>query len=441
LRISLEKGFFVHCRFLLEALLVQYPDFGVEIWTYSFNLYEVKKAFGAIILNNPDRVFIYDESRFLKINSNQIYRIPVKKKVKILAHSILYLLFRSDRFKRGIINNSRKKFIPNVRLFENALLNAYKSCSKAKVIYLPGAVFRVAEKLRLPKVIAVHDLFTVSHRDLFIKDSKWIDMHNTIVISNLKAFARQNSVFVSSTEYIARYHTYRFVPGVRRNQIRVIPFPPLIKRLSDLEDGTASDIKTKQHSIESEYIFYPTQIRPNKNVITLVKALEYLFIKYHLDLKLVTTGRIKDSAELSSYVEKNNLQRTVIEVGTLSDQELAAYYAHSRIVVIPSIIEGMGISGQCLEALYMGNIPIVHAISDGIDESLASVGLDRYSADLNWFLYNDYQQCAEQIYTAYTEREKTIKKQAGIIGHYLALNWTEVAKKYYELFEELAAYN
>jgi len=432
-----REGLFVHCRYLVSALLRRYPDFKVEFWTFSFNRCEVAKAFAEPLSEFPGRASLFDETVCGKNEGLKVYHVPLRRMIKGRVHGLLYFLFRKEHNFISAKRNLTERFLPAIPRFERALSRAFRANSTATIIYLPGAIFGLAKRMKLPKVIAVHDLFTLTHRELFSGESGRINEHNRIITGNLNSYSRQGGIFVSSTSYIAEQHVLKFVEGVKREQCEVIPFPPMIKRLTEKENRGNPQERGAALGLPHEYIFYPSQIRPNKNFKLLVQAVDCLRSENELNLPIVTTGRVHDSPWVNSYLREREPGELVVEVGPLADDELFWCYRNAAMVVVPTIIEGMGISGQCLEALCVGGVPVVHARSDGIVESLASVGLSMEEADLNWFKYDDYRDCARQILDAYMHREATIRKQAGIIAKYMILSWDNVAEKYYSLFLRL----
>ena len=107
------------------------------------------------------------------------------------------------------------------------------------------------------------------------------------------------------------------------------------------------------------------------------------------------------------------------------------------MVVATTIIEGIGMSGQIMEALKIGGIPVIHGISDGLPDAFASRGLSLQSMDLNWFEKYDYETLAEKIIDVLDNPQKHIEKQKHIIEKFCALNWKDTADKYNKLIMEI----
>ena len=103
-------------------------------------------------------------------------------------------------------------------------------------------------------------------------------------------------------------------------------------------------IGTRQASIfdsgDVEFIFYASQIRPNKNVMTLLRAYEHLLKRRYIGHKLVLTGHPNSLPEVARFIRDRNLQNDVLCLHGLSTQQLAACYRLADLAVNPSLSEG-----------------------------------------------------------------------------------------------------
>jgi len=90
----------------------------------------------------------------------------------------------------------------------------------------------------------------------------------------------------------------------------------------------------------SDYIFYASQFRPNKNVVTLLRAYEYLLRRRYIGCKLVLTGDPQVQPLVARYVRKHRLEFDVLFLRNLSDRQLAACYRLATLAVNPSLSEG-----------------------------------------------------------------------------------------------------
>ena len=88
------------------------------------------------------------------------------------------------------------------------------------------------------------------------------------------------------------------------------------------------------------YIFYASQLRPNKNLFNLIKGYEHLIHNCFRHEKLILTGRIVDNKEFKKYLDEHDLLNDVIFCSNVSNQQLAALYYCADLVVNPTLYEG-----------------------------------------------------------------------------------------------------
>ena len=141
-------------------------------------------------------------------------------------------------------------------------------------------------------------------------------------------------------------------------------FPITVIFQSFLKSKIDDDSILKTLNLEdSDFLFHVGSFDKRKDLITLVKAFKLLkddIANEHL--KLVLTGQkiLNGNAvvlnELESYILTNNLSKSVLMTGYLSNAEISSLYKKALIYVFPSVEEGFGI--PILEAFAM-KIPVV----------------------------------------------------------------------------------
>jgi len=155
---------------------------------------------------------------------------------------------------------------------------------------------------------------------------------------------------------------------------------------------------------DMKYIFYSSQCRPNKNMMTLVKAYEYLLRKKEASFKLVLTGNLSDAPEIKEYVYKNHLQFDIITFSRVSNQQLAALYACAELVVNPTLYEG-GFLMIFSEGMSVGTPSVMSRIPQVTDVA------DPYDIDDCLFDPSDYKDMANKILYGICHRDELVKRQ------------------------------
>ncbi len=126
-----------------------------------------------------------------------------------------------------------------------------------------------------------------------------------------------------------------------------------------------------------KFIFYASQTRPNKNIITLLRAYKYLLRERGIEHKLILTGHPDALKSVSDFVKKNNLQDDVRFLHGLSIEELASFYKLADLAVNPSLSEG-GCPFTFTEALSVGT-PVVMSRISVTEEVLDNIDLQKYT--------------------------------------------------------------
>lgn len=436
-RISHFKGEGIHtyCSFLFDALLKNDDTFQMELYVYSFNMTNLIEMFGFLSKKYPGRISFIDETVLTK--DKKFYTYKYYKYV--LFHNFfkfINMFFKISKCSNMILKYETKMkdgYCYNINKLKKNLKQAINA-SDADAIYVPFITYELGKEINKPTLIMVHDIFSLPLRNLFFSINPKIDKHNNQIIHNLAQYAAKKSVFISTSSYTVNEHLLKYIPNLKKEQTKVIPFPPLIRKF-DKNKIIAKEAFKLKYKIDCKYIAYPSQVRPNKNFIVILKALNEL-AKEDIKIKLVTTGNFSNLEQTESYIVNNHLQEYVLETGKISEEDLFMLYKYSDMVVVSTIIEGLGISGQCLEALEVGGIPVIHSKAMGVEESLESVGLSFKSADLNWFDLDDYKTLAKKIKDVIDNPKLHIEKQKHIINAYSKTLWEGVSKNYYKIIEE-----
>jgi hypothetical protein len=181
------------------------------------------------------------------------------------------------------------------------------------------------------------------------------------------------------------------------------------------------------------YIFYASQFRPNKNVITLLKAYEHLLKRRYVGHKLVLTGDTKMLPEIAQYIAAHNLENDVLCLNGLSAQELAACYRLADLAVNPSLSEG-GCPFTVSEALSVGT-PVVMARIPVTEEIITDPELQ---AQMLFDPY-DSQDMANRIEWGLNNRHALLEKQEPLYNQLSRRTWRHVVDEYIEILDRISA--
>jgi len=159
------------------------------------------------------------------------------------------------------------------------------------------------------------------------------------------------------------------------------------------------------YSFESiKYIFYSSQVRHSKNILSLVRAYELLLRNDKISCKLFLTGNYNHMKELKIYIMEHNLQNDVLCFCNVPNQMLAALYACAELSVNPTLYEG-GFPFTFSEGVSVGTPSIMSRIPQ-TEEFVSRWGLE----DCLFDPYN-LVDISEKILYGLNNREQLLKRQ------------------------------
>lgn len=181
------------------------------------------------------------------------------------------------------------------------------------------------------------------------------------------------------------------------------------------------------------FMFYASQLRPNKNVITLLQAYEYLLRRRFVGHKLILTGRPSSLPEVQEFVKDHHLQNDVLFLHGLRIQELAACYKLADLAVNPSLSEG-GCPFTFTEALSV-NTPVVMARIPVTEEVLVDPELQ----EMTFFDPYDWRDMARRIEWALENRDRLLPVQRKTYSELSQRTWRDVVDEHLEILERISA--
>jgi glycosyltransferase involved in cell wall biosynthesis len=181
-----------------------------------------------------------------------------------------------------------------------------------------------------------------------------------------------------------------------------------------------------------EFIFFASQFRPNKNVITLLRAYEHLLKHRYVGHKLVLTGNPNSLPEIAQFIRDHNLQNDVLCLHDLSAQELAACYRLADLAVNPSLSEG-GCPFTLTEALSVGT-PVVMARIAVTEEVVTDPELQK----LMLFDPYDWEDMAARIEWALQNRNVLLERQLKLYERLAERSWRTVVDEYIGILDRIS---
>ena len=383
--------------YLISSLLKYYPDVRAEVWCYSFNEEEVRISFASVREEDQKRIqFITEKNWAEALEATTAQRTRV-----------------------GEINET----IDN-------LICAARAAAKASVfvpliLYL-DRVAEVGKKILVPG----YDMAVAEHYAEFIEEDSNYIARNLDYIWRAENMAARGGVFFCISDTVRQSGILKYVRNLKKADTAVIYQTPNVPE--NMENKFLSEAQLrKRFSLHGPYLFYPTQIRPYKNISTLVRAFGILAKEYP-DLKLVLTGEPKDIPEVDHLLTKLRLYPRTFLLKGVSEPELYSLYRCAAAVPMTSIHEG-GFPYQAVEALFT-NTPLVASDIPNMIERIHSLGFTVESSQIPLFSRLDPEDLADKLRIVLEDREAAIQRQKPFADCVMSYTWKEAAAEYYQLF-------
>jgi len=182
------------------------------------------------------------------------------------------------------------------------------------------------------------------------------------------------------------------------------------------------------------FLFFATQFRPNKNIVTLLRAYEYLLKRRYRGLKLVLTGDVKTAPDVRDFILEHNLENEILFLHRLTLPELAACYRLADLAVNPSLSEG-GFPFTFTEALSVGT-PVV---ASDIPVTAEILGEQEFYADMTFDPY-DWRAMADRIEWALDNRATLLARQHAFYETVMVKRtWGDMLDDHIAIMEQIAA--
>jgi glycosyltransferase involved in cell wall biosynthesis len=180
-----------------------------------------------------------------------------------------------------------------------------------------------------------------------------------------------------------------------------------------------------------KFFFYASQIRPNKNVLNLLRAYEHLLHKRLIGHKLILTGNKWEIPAIEKFLIDHHLQNEVLFLHGLKIDELAACYSLADLAVNPSLSEG-GCPFTFTEALSVGT-PVVMARIPVTEEVLTEPELQ----SATFFDPYDWRDMAARIEWALINRDELLLIQKPTYDRLVQRTWQNVVQEHITVLDRI----
>ncbi|GAX60439.1 glycosyl transferase group 1 [Candidatus Scalindua japonica] len=231
------------------------------------------------------------------------------------------------------------------------------------------------------KIVVIHDVIAEKYPQLIFNNRK----HRFFWDIKVWVANKQADLILTVSEFSKKGIIERF--QISENCIRVVAEAP--DKVFCQFPGTDLFHETLlRHGmdISTKFILYVGGIAPHKNLATLVKAYSKLINETeNKNIKLVLVGDYKKDVflidnSLQGLINCLRLKDKIIFTGFIPDEELVCFYNAAVVFVLPSFIEGFGLTA--VEAMACGT-PVIGSRTTSLPEVVGDAGLffDPYNPD------------------------------------------------------------
>ena len=238
--------------------------------------------------------------------------------------------------------------------------------------------------------------------------------------------AAKNSVItiVDSKQGEDDLNNFYKIPREKIREISYIP-PGYIYKYREMNLEKVSEI-LKKYKLPEKFIFYPAQFWYHKNHTRLIEALKLITDKYQTKIPLVLVGSPKESYKnIVKHIKNTNLEKQIIHLGYVADNEIVALYKKSVALVFPDLLGPTNIPP--LEAIVLST-PVICSNVFSMPEQIGEAGL--------FFNPYDINDIAQKIYKVWTDNDLRIKLIAKANEKAKSLVLEKYAKKWEKVVEE-----
>lgn len=253
----------------------------------------------------------------------------------------------------------------------------------ANIVSFTSPIYSIQEQINYLKIIPECDIFWSPHYNIPLSSSiksktRLVTIHDVYHLAFYRQLSFKQKLYakfvinqavklsdkIITVSNFSKQEIIKYT-GCNQNKIEVI-YNGINLHSSQI---LTNDIKVK-YRLPNKYILFVGNIKPHKNLSTLLKAYKMLGEAMQLKYKLVLAGKrdgfITGDTTLLSFINDNpTLKDNVIFTGYVDEEDMNDLYKQASVFVFPSIYEGFGLPP--LEAM-VNDCPVIASSSGSLRE-------------------------------------------------------------------------
>ncbi|MGK7887094.1 MAG: glycosyltransferase family 4 protein [Crocosphaera sp.] len=181
--------------------------------------------------------------------------------------------------------------------------------------------------------------------------------------------------------------------------------------------------------LDKPYFLFVSTLEPRKNILTLIKAFEYLKNNHKISHKLILIGKKGwNYQNILEKIETSQFKEDIKHLNYVSDQLVAIFYSKAEAFIYPSFYEGFGL--PVLEAMTLGS-PVITSNTSSLPEVAGNAAL--------YIDPNNYYELAEMMLKVVDN--STLRNEMIYKGKTQAnkFSWKRTGKVTLDIYQSLTA--
>ena len=289
---------------------------------------------------------------------------------------------------------------------------------QADLIYTPTDLLQAFDS-RKPTVLTVHDLQHL-HYPQFFSWSRRLSRKITYSLS-----ARAATHLQTSSNFVRQDLLQQF-PGLPPEKICIIPEGVDVPAFSAPRD---SRHLVARYNLPDRFLFYPAQLWPHKNHLTVLRALKQIEETGDFKIPLILTGAQFAAAPAVFRFIREHQMPYVLYLGKVPFADLVGLYQRADFLLTASLFESSSLT--ILESAAAGT-PIIASNIPPNQEQAQTLQLNLFSPD-------DPGDLAQTILRLWNHPALARAQAAHNREAVQQFSWHAAAAKFLQLFESIAA--
>lgn len=273
--------------------------------------------------------------------------------------------------------------------------------------------------LDTPTVLSPHDIQHL-HLPRFFS-SEELDSRERLTYASCKWATR----IVTQSEFVKNDLIQHF--GLAPGKIRVVQLAADEIFHTPVTAAALQQVRG-DYLLPDRFIYYPAQLWPHKNHVTLIRVLAAMRRNDHLDIPVVLTGSRQDGYEaIVKEISEHGLSGQVVYLDAIPFGKLPLIYRLSRGVIVPSLHEG-------------SSFPVLEAFATGTPVIASNIPPMRELIQDPEFLFDptNEKEMAEKLRSVWCDDEFLEKAKRYAASQGGKYSWKSVAGAMAEVYRDAA---